>query len=82
MFPVDDVCLFQGMPVMGANNQPMMVPAPLTGAVQTSMLMAGSNAPAGLGALPTANGANKAMMASSTNTSAATAVPLDPFGAL
>lgn len=68
---------------MGTNNQqPMMVPAPLTGAVQTTMLMAGSNASAGLGVLPTANGANKAMMASSTNASSATAVPLDPFGAL
>lgn len=70
---------------MGSSNQPqpMMVPAPLTGgAVQTSMLKAGSSASVGVGALPTANGANKAMMASSTSTSSATAVSLDPFGAL
>lgn len=66
---------------MAANSQPMMAPVPLTGAVPTPMMMTGSNVSTGVGVMPTTNGANKAMMASSTTKSAAT-VPLDPFGAL
>lgn len=76
---------------MGVNNssQPMMVPAPLTGAVPTTAMMMPVSNPAagGLTVLPTVNGgANKAMLAStataSTTSATAAAVPLDPFGAL